>query len=177
MSAIPTFCQENNIAGAAVALVGKVQVENTIENLVRPLPIRTFTANQYSSCRIQINSQQDKRTCTFPDHAMSTCSKDNLCGFGCSHGYSPYTTPGALAPSRCFCAPPHTECNGVCGDFSRGCGSAVPRAPVKRTLQHREAKCTKGQTVCGVSDSDRQGWECVDTMRDRESCKPSLSIA
>ncbi|THG92847.1 hypothetical protein EW026_g8203 [Hermanssonia centrifuga] len=145
LSLLPNFCLENTIGQAAALLLGQDGAVDLFQNL--------------------INTQQNKQSCKLPAHGHSICSFDWPCGFGCDDGYSPYTAPGAGHPSSCYCAPPHTECNGKCGSYPHGCGSAVP---AKRYTKRIESKCAAGKTICGVEGG--KGWECVDTFNDKESC-------
>ncbi|KAJ3486646.1 hypothetical protein NLI96_g4110 [Meripilus lineatus] len=149
VSLIPTFIKTNVAAKAGCLLGGETKIIAILEGL--------------------IHSAKGKKDCRFPPHCHSVCSGANPCGFDCDDGYTPYTPPGQQYPSTCTCQPPKTECNGKCGDFPHGCGSA---APVKRRHARRggsEPVCPVGTEACGVTGGN--GWDCVDTQHDRESCK------
>jgi len=115
-----------------------------------------------------INSAHGKKSCFFPDHAVSICSAANPCDFSCSDGFVP--SPPTF-PTDCICPPPSIVCNGVCGKF----GSVCPSAKPKRELEARSSgHCSHGFTACGVDSwsgmRDSEAWECVDTESDIESC-------
>ncbi|EMD36280.1 hypothetical protein CERSUDRAFT_115230, partial [Gelatoporia subvermispora B] len=144
ISLLPDFIKVDVVAQAAVALVGETQVLAILEGL--------------------INGDSGKQECHYPAHASPVCSFDTPCGFSCGDGFTPYTPPGASSPTDCVCEPPYTVCNGQCGNFPHGCGSSTPK-------RRRAPTCASGRSVCGVTGgSYGQGWECVDTTSDLESC-------
>ncbi|THH26726.1 hypothetical protein EUX98_g7464 [Antrodiella citrinella] len=162
VSLIPDFIKVNVVAQTAVNLLGVAKVSALIEGL--------------------INDDPGCQHCTFPEHGQSVCAPDWPCQFQCQDGYSPYTNPGDAHPSSCSCPAPMTECNGQCGNFPNGCGSAVPAPPQRRSRhatfgaakdinkrQVGESKCPVDKQVCGVPGGNG-GWECVDTKSDKESC-------
>ncbi|KAI0946558.1 hypothetical protein AcW1_009991 [Taiwanofungus camphoratus] len=145
ISLLPDFVAVDAVAQAAVALVGEAEVLATLEAL--------------------INGEPGKQSCSYPAHASPICSFDWPCGFNCTDGYTPFTPPGSGHPTSCTCAPPLRECNGQCGSFPGGCGSAVPRR------KRGAPTCAAGKTPCGiVGGSSGRGWECVDITSDLESC-------
>ncbi|KAI0071614.1 hypothetical protein K474DRAFT_587616 [Panus rudis PR-1116 ss-1] len=73
-----------------------------------------------------INGCPNSQHCQAPAHGHLQCTKDDPCGVVCD---APYIKHG----NQCVCAPPLMECNGKCGYFPHGCGSAVP-GPWRRTL-------------------------------------------
>ncbi|KAH8103394.1 hypothetical protein BXZ70DRAFT_727352 [Cristinia sonorae] len=154
VSAIPDFIKTNAAAKLAVNLLGVAKVTALIEALI----------NNHPSCQ----------HCSFPAHSHSMCAPSWPCQFECDHGYTPHTNPGDKHPSSCVCPAPKMECNGKCGDFPHGCGSAVPAPPPHRRSrlvgkrQFEEPTCEAGKEVCGVPGGT--GWECVDTRTDKESC-------
>ena len=121
----------------------------------------------------QIATHPGHQTCTYPEHAHAACSAGSPCAVGCDDGYSPYTPPGGALNSACHCPVPNTECNGKCGLFPQGCGSAVPAPPIRKRTQSN--MCPKGLIVCGVEDN-AYGWECVDTTEDPQSCEHCLTM-
>ncbi|KAK0235201.1 hypothetical protein EDD85DRAFT_69506 [Armillaria nabsnona] len=104
-----------------------------------------------------------------PTHSHRVCNNRNPCHWECD---SPYIQQG----DQCVCPPPKTECNGQCGVFPRGCGSAVPRSRKRRqapvtTLMEAQATCKTGQSVCGVpSPQGKYDYECMDTSSALDSC-------
>ncbi|KAK0199837.1 hypothetical protein DFS33DRAFT_198454 [Desarmillaria ectypa] len=104
-----------------------------------------------------------------PAHSHRVCNNRNPCHWECD---SPYVQEG----DQCVCPPPKTECNGQCGVFLRGCGSAVPRSHKRRkaqitTLTEAQATCRTGETVCGVpSPKGKYDYECLDTSVALDSC-------
>lgn len=117
--------------------------------------------------RPQIKQHSSSTTCNLPEHGHSSCHRDDLCRYDCEHGYQPYTTPGSDKPSSCYCPAPKTECNGQCGDFPNGCGSATPKR--RNTRRAAPPSCPRGATICGIAGNPT-GWECIDTETDKESC-------
>ncbi|KAI0081126.1 hypothetical protein K474DRAFT_1588492, partial [Panus rudis PR-1116 ss-1] len=117
-----------------------------------------------------INAAAGGKVCTFPDNAVSFCSKGTPCGFSCKNGYSPSSDK-----KECVCLPPFSICNGICGKF-KSCPSSHPKSKreIELDIQKREAVCDKGLTACGIYGwnglSSKDAWECVDTNRDIESC-------
>ncbi|KAH9950792.1 hypothetical protein B0H21DRAFT_460379 [Amylocystis lapponica] len=146
ISLLPDFITTNAVAQAAVNLVDKVTVLTQLEAL--------------------INSQSDKQQCTYPPHTTQICELSWPCGWQCTDGYEPYTPRGAPHPTQCVCPAPKSECNGKCGSFPHGCGSATPRR--KRSAQ------TCAHAWCPVAGG---GQECVDTVRDSESCGGCVSAS
>ncbi|KAK0444221.1 uncharacterized protein EV420DRAFT_1007803 [Desarmillaria tabescens] len=106
---------------------------------------------------------------TLPAHSHRVCNNHNPCHWKCD---SPYVQEG----DQCVCPPPKTECNGKCGVFIRGCGSAVPRSHKRRhaqitTLTEAQATCQTGETVCGVPNpKGKYDYECVPTACALDSC-------
>ncbi|KAK0437810.1 hypothetical protein EV421DRAFT_1907013 [Armillaria borealis] len=104
-----------------------------------------------------------------PTHSHRVCNNRNPCHWECD---SPYIQRG----DQCVCPPPKSECNGQCGVFPRGCGSAVPRSHKRRqapvtTLTEAQATCKTGQSVCGVpSSKGKYDYECMDTSSALDSC-------
>ncbi|KAK0186550.1 hypothetical protein F5146DRAFT_1161655, partial [Armillaria mellea] len=104
-----------------------------------------------------------------PGHSHRVCNNRNPCHWECD---SPYIQRG----DQCVCPPPKTECNGQCGVFPRGCGSAVPRSHKRRqapitTLMEAQATCKTGQSVCGVpGPKGKYDYECIDTSSASDSC-------
>jgi len=111
-----------------------------------------------------IQNAASKKQCTYPDHgcAASTCEPSNPCGsWTCTDGYT-------KSGSDCVCPPPYAECNGKCGYFPHGCGSATP----KRRRERRAPTCEAGKTLCGVPSkpANDRAYDCVNTASNRESC-------
>ncbi|TCD69575.1 hypothetical protein EIP91_006997 [Steccherinum ochraceum] len=158
VSLIPEFVKSNSACQTASGLLGVAKVTAILEGLV--------------------NNHPDCQHCSFPEHGHSVCAPDWPCGFECSNGYQPYTNPGDQHPSSCKCPAPMTECNGQCGNYPNGCGSAVPAPPQRRSRhagiaaskrQDTGPTCGAGYTVCGVVEGSNE-YECVDTVNDVESC-------
>ena len=116
----------------------------------------------------QIQSQKNKQECHYPAHAGPSCSIERPCDFTCGDGYTPSPATG---PTDCICKPPYSECNGVCGNFPRGCSSQSP-SKGKRD----NPTCATGKTICGVPNGGN-GYDCVDIKGDAESCKSFFVLA
>ncbi|PCH38975.1 hypothetical protein WOLCODRAFT_29297 [Wolfiporia cocos MD-104 SS10] len=145
ISLIPDFIEADVIVQAAVDVAGVAVVTAQLEAL--------------------INDASGKQTCHYPDHAAPFCDFDWPCGFNCTNGYVPFTPSGSDHPTQCTCPPPWSECNGVCGSFPHGCGSATPG------WKRSAPSCAAGKQMCGIAGgSSGKGWECVDTTSDLESC-------
>ncbi|EED80966.1 predicted protein [Postia placenta Mad-698-R] len=148
LSLLPDFLQADATAKAAVTLAGVDVVTAQLEAL--------------------INDAGNSESCSYPPHASPVCSSDNVCGFTCTDGYTPWTPPGASRPTECVCDMPAIECNGVCGAFKNGCGSAVP-VPLRRRAD--PPLCKGGHKACGIpKESKGRSWECTDTMSKPDSC-------
>ncbi|KAH9958130.1 hypothetical protein BC827DRAFT_1136777 [Russula dissimulans] len=131
-------------------------------------PVKADLSSLITGCA---NSQR----CRYPDHSEPACSPENPCDFNC---ISPYVRRG----NQCVCGYPHTLCNGVCGVFQYGCGSAVPlqqrrgntnlRARSRGIFTHEDAllTCDRGEQVCGV-DKGSAAFECLNTNTALESCE------
>ncbi|KAJ3541449.1 hypothetical protein NM688_g6080 [Phlebia brevispora] len=126
-----------------------------------------------AALQLLINGSPSKQSCTYPDHSQQVCNADDPCGFTCE---SPYVKEG----NQCVCPVPYSVCNGVCGDYSSGCGSGVPRSLQARAdgrnynhltgLASAQASCKAYETVCGVYNGAGSAYECIDTARNLESC-------
>jgi len=122
-----------------------------------------------------INNAPNRQNCRYPQYSQPVCSTDNPCDFNCEY---PYVPKG----QKCVCEYPYTLCNGVCGNFKQGCGSAVPQ-PHQRsinpnlkarshgiaTYEDALATCGEGEEVCGVYQGSA-GFECLNTDITLESC-------
>ncbi|EDR10188.1 uncharacterized protein LACBIDRAFT_318325 [Laccaria bicolor S238N-H82] len=116
-----------------------------------------------------INSSPEARQCNLPPHSHRTCNSYDPCDFKCEKNY-------VRQGNNCVCAYPHTTCNGVCGTFPRGCGSAVPHHLKPRnspivTIAQAKAHCKSHETVCGLPG--REGtldFDCIDIRNDPNSC-------
>ncbi|KZV69608.1 hypothetical protein PENSPDRAFT_753248 [Peniophora sp. CONT] len=111
-----------------------------------------------------MNNATSKQQCTYPPHAQAkaTCDSSDPCGsWECSDGYK-------KSGDQCVCAAPSTECNGHCGSFPNGCGSATP----KRRNAKSAPFCEDGLTLCGIPGSPqaKKRYECIDTQTDLETC-------
>ena len=83
----------------------------------------------------------------------------------------------------CACASPYAVCGGQC---KSSCPSAVAVTPEKRAAAAynraatRRRMCQRGYTACGITEQRGRAsepWECVETMRDLESCEYGLPPA
>ncbi|CAL1710940.1 unnamed protein product [Somion occarium] len=72
-----------------------------------------------------INHSPNSKHCNVPEHGSLQCTPKDPCGISCT---PPYVPEGG----QCVCKAPYTSCNGHCGYFPHGCGSAVPLPPYKR---------------------------------------------
>jgi|ERR1700722_6531289 len=126
----------------------------------------------------------------YPALSKPTCSSGNVCGYDCKYPY-------VRRDGRCVCELPNMECNGQCGSFQvrsnvtqavpsiqffvfQGCPSAIPRSlngksgrMIAREQSQAQASCKPGEQVCGVHGN---GYECLDTNSDPESCEPELRL-
>ncbi|KAK7692057.1 hypothetical protein QCA50_005462 [Cerrena zonata] len=66
-----------------------------------------------------INHVPSSKHCACPEHGTLQCQPSNPCGFTC-------TPPFVPEGDKCVCKAPYMSCNGQCGFFPHGCGSAVP---------------------------------------------------
>ncbi|KAI0916165.1 hypothetical protein AcW1_009987 [Taiwanofungus camphoratus] len=148
-----------------------------LEVLVNLLGIDKLTA----FLTIAVNEAPDGKRCTYPPYSHPVCTKDDPCGFQCEPPY-------VKEDGQCVCPAPLTTCNGVCGSFPHGCGSATPCATSlsgransyvqKRidtpagitTLGEAQLACQKHETVCGVYGGSSKGFECLDVNVQLESC-------
>ncbi|KAF7793466.1 hypothetical protein EIP86_004578 [Pleurotus ostreatoroseus] len=151
VNGIPDFIATNPIAQAAV----------NASSVAETTAVLTYL----------INSADNSQTCTYPDHAVPSCSIDNPCLFTCTDGF---TADSDTAPTECLCEDPNTVCNGLCGAYPDGvCPTSVPEKR-KREYMMKRAKCEDGYSVCGVygwqGSVSTKAWECVDTTSDLESC-------
>lgn len=85
----------------------------------------------------QITSSSSHKTCSYPVHAVSACSKSDPCDFSCKDGYS-----YSAFPKSCVCEHPKKECNGVCGEF-KACSSKRSAAGELEGLLAREPEIFK----------------------------------
>ncbi|KAH9052847.1 hypothetical protein EDB87DRAFT_1569892 [Lactarius vividus] len=127
-----------------------------------------------SDLALLINSAQSRENCYYPDNSHPACTPDNPCAFDCE---SPFVPRG----NKCACPPPYRLCNGVCGMFTHGCGSAAAHpykrlSPDLRTRSHgifthedALATCDRGERVCGVYQGSA-AFECLNTDISLESC-------
>ncbi|KAK7689360.1 hypothetical protein QCA50_007151 [Cerrena zonata] len=147
VSLVAEFVRTNSVCQLAAVLITEEQVIQIITTIIK--------------------QHQSSTTCNLPEHGHSSCQKDNLCNYDCQHGYQPYTTPGDSKPSSCYCPAPMSECNGQCGNFPNGCGSATPKR--RSTRRAAPPSCPRGATICGVAGNPT-GWECIEVEKDKESC-------
>ncbi|KAF8955041.1 hypothetical protein BDZ97DRAFT_1765558 [Flammula alnicola] len=116
-----------------------------------------------------INTSPEAQQCTFPSNAHHTCDNADPCHFECDANY-------VLQGDTCVCAPPNMSCNGVCGSFPQGCGSAVPNSMKKRTesivtIGQAKAICPHDAAVCGIPGRENTfAFECIDTKTTKDSC-------
>ncbi|KDR79188.1 hypothetical protein GALMADRAFT_137075 [Galerina marginata CBS 339.88] len=143
------YLETNDEAQVLVGLLGK----STVGALITAL----------------INTSPDARHCTFPSNAHHTCNTHDPCHYECD---PPYVPQGGV----CVCASPYLSCNGVCGIFPQGCGSAAPRSIQARanpiaTLSQAQASCKPYETVCGIPGRESAlAFECINTRSTKDSC-------
>ncbi|THH28188.1 hypothetical protein EUX98_g6000 [Antrodiella citrinella] len=79
----------------------------------------------------------DKKQCNVPEHGhlLTVCSATNPCGFTCD---PPYVADG----DQCVCKAPYSSCNGKCGSYPQGCGSAAPYAGARRAVHRTRTRDT-----------------------------------
>ncbi|KAJ3487120.1 hypothetical protein NLI96_g3750 [Meripilus lineatus] len=146
ISGIPDLIRTNAKLNSAVNIVG----------------IASVTAQLNAA----INKSSGHKPCSFPDNALSACTKGNPCGFTCKNGFTPFPP---TKPTECKCLPPKKVCNGVCGDF-KACPSGKP----KREELEKRSVCDYGYTACGIYGwtgfRSTPAYECIDTSSDLESC-------
>jgi len=130
-----------------------------------------------------INAAQNREECDYPDNSSPACTPRNPCAFNCE---SPYVEKG----KECVCPAPYKLCNGVCGKYPHGCGSAAPHpysgygkrlSPELQARSHGVfshddalATCRHGETVCGVYKGS-SAFECLNTDIALESCGGCMS--
>ncbi|GBE84405.1 hypothetical protein SCP_0603840 [Sparassis crispa] len=152
-----------------------VTLDATLEALVDLFGLDEIIAK----LTVVINGCPNAQQCHYPDHSQAICTEGNPCGFQCE---APYVVEG----DECVCPAPLTSCNGVCGSFPHGCGSAVPRALNARsdsrmqkrvvnadkvlTLAKAQLTCKQNETVCGVYGGSSRAFECLDVNTHVESC-------
>ncbi|KAF8258249.1 hypothetical protein EI94DRAFT_1623640 [Lactarius quietus] len=126
-----------------------------------------------------INAAQNREECDYPDNSSPACTPRNPCAFNCE---SPYVEKD----KECVCPAPYKLCNGICGKYPHGCGSAAPHpysgygkrlSPELQARSHGVfsnddalATCRHGETVCGVYKGS-SAFECLNTHIALESCK------
>jgi len=145
LSGVQQFVQTNVAAQAAVLLVGLADTTNDVTKL--------------------IGNSRSKSTCVYPDNSVPACTSGNVCGFSCTNGYN--AVP-ANKPTSCVCNAPSVVCNGQC--VAAGlCPSSVPVSK-KRSLVGSCTDMGPGWAACAVPGGGRRAWECINTVRDLESC-------
>lgn len=160
LSVLPGFLNSNPVAQNCVNHLGAGGALNYFTNLVSKISLTP--SHPYNSDLPQIQSQKNKQQCHYPAHATPFCSVQRPCGFNCGDGYTPFPSNN---PTQCVCNAPHTECNGVCGSFPRGCSSQG----VSKIKRDQLPICAAGKTMCGVPNGG--GVDCVNIDTDKESCK------
>ncbi|KAF5381684.1 hypothetical protein D9615_005453 [Tricholomella constricta] len=125
--------------------------------------------NLLAAIKLLINTSPQSQQCNFPPHSHHACVQGHPCAFECD---PPYVQHG----TTCVCPPPLMECNGKCGSFPNGCGSAVPHYKQKRasgpiaTFAQAQAFC-KSEAVCGIAGREEEtDFECIDTSVTLDSC-------
>ncbi|KAL0948236.1 hypothetical protein HGRIS_010836 [Hohenbuehelia grisea] len=147
ISAIPSFLTTNLMARSAVRIVGAPSVTTALVTL--------------------INNSAGSKPCTYPENAAPACRSTNVCYFSCTNGF--VASPAGNFPTACICPAGFAIRNGRC--VPAPCPSGICRRD--QTLhrrQHRPSKCDRGLTTCGVFGRGARTWECIDTMKDLESC-------
>ncbi|KAG8710761.1 Dihydroxyacetone synthase, partial [Ceratobasidium sp. 394] len=105
-----------------------------------------------------INRGRDKRECTYPDYAIPSCTSQDVCNYSCP--------PDRIKlDGRCACQSGMNECNGQC--TTNVCSSQMSKA--RHARSKRGKHCPSGSEVCSVPGT-LDGWECVKTHEDLESC-------
>ncbi|KAI0037172.1 hypothetical protein K488DRAFT_39635, partial [Vararia minispora EC-137] len=93
--------------------------------------------------------------CSYPANAIPSCQPGSPCSFRCPPPY-------VLQDGQCACSVPgYTECNDVCGRF--------PHVRIATYAQAAQT-CEAYESVCGVHDGAKRGFECLDVTRNLESC-------
>ncbi|KAI0248054.1 hypothetical protein BJV78DRAFT_1240659 [Lactifluus subvellereus] len=155
LSALPVAVETNDELRLLAKTYGKIVVMQDLATLINYAP--------------------NKQNCRYPKYSQPVCRIDNPCDFNCEHPYVP-------RGKHCVCEYPYTLCNGVCGVFKHGCGSAVPH-PYQRGINpnlkarshgiftHEDAlaTCDEGEEVCGVYQGSA-AFECLNTDITLESC-------
>ncbi|CUA70137.1 hypothetical protein RSOLAG22IIIB_00485 [Rhizoctonia solani] len=131
---------------------------------------------------------QGKRTCTYPDYAIPSCSTKDLCNFNCPNDRMKVN-------GECVCKQGYHDCNGKCAPATQACSSQGPKPPyggcpkcrsvhpisseknkrsgrgtpnwARRSLS--SAHCPAGTEMCGVLGRP-DAWECLNVDEDLESC-------
>ncbi|KAI0794975.1 hypothetical protein C8Q75DRAFT_803815 [Abortiporus biennis] len=101
------------LSALSVALESNVQLAALVNLFGKDAVLAELTA--------LINSLSGAQQCSYPEHSHPVCSEGNPCGFTCD---PPLVPQG----QQCVCNAPYMSCNGQCGSFPNGCGSAVPHA-------------------------------------------------
>lgn len=148
-SQISAFVEANQVAQAAVKVVGVQDVQTTLVSMVK----------------------HSGTECSFPSHSELSPTPSNVCNFKCTDGFLAMPPDH---PTSCECPSHLTVCNGKCGHFRPDqCAKAAP--PSRR---QNEPKCADDLQMCGVAGaSNGQSWKCVNVNNDPMTCggcvKPS----
>lgn len=118
----------------------------------------------------------DSRECILPTHAHHICRSGDPCAFECQDNYTE-------EDGECACLLPFQDCNGICGAFPNGCGTAAPvstrhkrRSIPITTLVQAKHTCNIYESVCGIPGrEDTLDFECVDTRETLDSCGGCLA--
>ncbi|KAI6121130.1 hypothetical protein F5141DRAFT_1257479 [Pisolithus sp. B1] len=148
-SQINAFVEVNQVAQAAVKVVGVQDVQTTLVSMVK----------------------HSGTVCSFPSHSELSPTPSNVCNFKCTDGFLAMPPDH---PTSCECPSHLAVCDGKCGHFRADqCAKATP--PSRR---QNDPKCADDLQMCGTAGaSNGQSWKCVDANNDPMTCggcvKPS----
>ncbi|KAH7890439.1 hypothetical protein F5I97DRAFT_31238 [Phlebopus sp. FC_14] len=141
VSQVKAFIESNAVAQDAIKVVGKAKVQARVVAMINSSGVE----------------------CSYPQHAVPTCTPDNPCDFKCTDGF---LAMPANKPTSCRCPSHLTVCDGKCGHYHMDCGKKP-----QLSRRQNDPTCSDGLEMCGVSGaSNGQSWRCVDTQTDVTTC-------
>ena len=133
----------------------------------------------------QLLEDADAEECVYPPSAVPAGTPSDPCDFTCLVGFRPSPTD---LPTHCICD--EEQGYSLCGDRCRPfhqCDSeglrsqSVASVDIRKrgdgviSAPRRRMMCPRGKTPCALYGQQRKSiklqWECVDILKDEESCE------